>query len=464
MQPNGESYYYYFNPYNYCAVGAGEGWVTVENYQYYFVDYKCMKGKIVKTSSGYKYRFAGLWQRNQWVEYEGSWYYLQNDYTAATGFTWVRTVDGLTSACCLFGSDGKWMQDTSGLYHVGTDTYLVENGIRCEEAGLVYIDGYYYYFAANAKAVKNRTYWPSKTNGLLPVGPYKFDAQGRMVNPPAAPAPEEPKPDVPVVPDPKPEDPQPEEPKPVKDGVVNVGGALYYYKNDAIQYCAGLVQLEDGSYIYVRTNGQLAIGNYWVTNNNDLLPVAMYKFGVDGKMIIEGDEPEAPVQPETPVLKDGIVDVGGILYFYENGTIKYGAGLVRLEDGAYIYVRSNGMLAIGNYWVTNNNDLLPQQTYNFGADGKMVVETEEPEIPTEPKPEEPKPEDKNGVVEVNGKLYYYENNEIKYGAGLVRLEDGAYIYVRSNGQLAIGKYWITNHNNLLPEKEYVFGADGKLYL
>ena len=465
METDGQSYYYYFDPYTYAAVGAGEGWIEVEHYNYYFVDYKCMKGEVVKTSGGYKYRFAGSWQRNQWVEYQGGWYYIDHGYYAlADGLHWVRTIDGSSSACYLFGADGVWQQDVSGLYDIGEDTYLLENGVRQEEPGLVYINGYYYYFGANAKAVKNRTYWPSKTNGLLPMGPYQFDEQGRMVNPPVTPDPEPEQPDTPVVPD------EPEEEK--KNGVLMENGALYYYKDDVIQYAAGLVQLEDGSYIYVRSNGQLAIGNYWVTNHNGLLPLDVYTFGADGKMIVEGeepDEPDQPTEPEKPEVKNGIVSVHGILYYYENDMIKYCAGLVRLEDGAYIYVRSNGMLAIGKYWVTNHNGLLPMQEYIFGADGKLFIDTEEPDQPTKPSepsvPDTPvEPEVKNGIVEVGGKLYYYEDDAIKYGAGLVQLEDGAYIYVRSNGQLAIGKYWVTHHNGLLPEKEYVFGQDGKLYL
>lgn len=488
VDADGQSYYYYFDPYTYAAVGEDEGWITVENYEYYFVDYKCMKGKVVKTSKGYQYRFAGVWQRNQWVEQDGNWYYIERYYVAVTGgFAWARSIDGSSSACYLFGDDGVLRQDVTGLYHIGNDTYLVEEGVRVEEAGLVYIDGYYYYFAANAKAVKSRTYWPSKTNGLLPMGPYEFDDQGRMVNPPVTPEPE-----------PEPEEPEtpvePEEPEDTAlNGIVKVNGALYYYKNDVIQYAAGLVKLEDGNYIYVRSNGQLAIGNYWVTNSNDLLPVAMYTFGADGMMIIEGQEPdqgETPSEPETPEepvvpeVKNGIVEVNGILYFYENNVIKYCAGLVQLEDGSYIYVRSNGMLAIGSYWVTNNNGLLPQQLYTFGEDGKMINapgteepdqgETETPdegetETPDEGETETPvEPTVKNGIVDVNGTLYYYKDDAIQYAAGLLKLTDengvDFYIYVRSNGQLATGVYWPTSHNDLLPYKAYDFGTDGRLYL
>ena len=50
-----------------------------------------------------------------------------------------------------------------------------------------------------------------------------------------------------------------------------------------------------------------------------------------------------------------------------------GTGLVQLDDGSYIYVRSGANLAVGSYYVSKTNDLLPKGTYTFGEDGKMVV-------------------------------------------------------------------------------------------
>ena len=133
------------------------------------------------------------------------------------------------------------------------------------------------------------------------------------------------------------------------------------------------------------------------------------------------------------------------------------------------------MLALGNYWPTNHNDLLPYQGYDFGENGRLYLNSGEdtPETPDTPDtPETPEapvePAVKNGVVEVNGKLYYYENDAIKYNAGLLKFEDEEgktyYIYVRSNGLVATGVYWPTNHNDLLPYKGYDFGTDGRLYL
>ena len=50
-----------------------------------------------------------------------------------------------------------------------------------------------------------------------------------------------------------------------------------------------------------------------------------------------------------------------------------GSGLLQLEDGSYIYVRSGANLAVGRYYVTKNNDLLPSGYYEFDENGKMIV-------------------------------------------------------------------------------------------
>ena len=42
-------------------------------------------------------------------------------------------------------------------------------------------DGYYYYFCSTGKAVKNCTYWPTKTNGLMEAGKYTFAEDGKFV-------------------------------------------------------------------------------------------------------------------------------------------------------------------------------------------------------------------------------------------------------------------------------------------
>lgn len=140
----------------------------------------------------------------------------------------------------------------------------------------------------------------------------------------------------------------------------------------------------------------------------------------------------------TPV--NGIVDG----YYYVDGQIAYGAGLIEI-NGIYYYVRSNGQIVTDcQYWITNVNDTgVEPGLYEFDIDGWMheiYVETF------------------TGIKDG----YFYIEDAVAYGAGLMNY-NGGYIYVRSNGQLTTGKYWITNHNDMLSEGFYDFGEDGYYY-
>lgn len=164
----------------------------------------------------------------------------------------------------------------------------VKNGIVAENGSLYYyVDGvltgaglirlngdYYYVKTSNCEVVHGRSYWVTDTNGLLPAGPYTFDTDGKMINPPVV----DPTPD----PDPNPEPtPDPE----VKNGIVAENGSLYYYV-DGKPTAAGLIEI-DGNYYYVKSsNCEVVHGrSYWITLTNGLLPAGQYTFGADGKMV-----------------------------------------------------------------------------------------------------------------------------------------------------------------------------------
>ena len=85
----------------------------------------------------------------------------------------------------------------------------------------------------------------------------------------------------------------------------------------------------------------------------------------------EPDPEQPPVNPEEPEVKNGIVEEDGKLWWYVEGVKTYG-GLM-LIDGDYYYARTSGeILTNRTYWITKTNDLLPADSYTFGADGKMV--------------------------------------------------------------------------------------------
>ena len=319
--------------------------------------------------------------------------------------------------------NGIYRDNASCNYYYCVDGVIIANG-------LMKIDGNYYYArTSNGAFVCNRTYWITKTNGLLDAGTYTFDDAGRIIFP--------------------------EKPK---NGIVAENGSLYYYV-DGVLTGAGLIQIGN-DYYYVRTStGEVVHGrSYWVTDTNDLLPAGPYTFDTDGKMINPPVVDPNPDPDPTPDVKNGIVAENGSLYYYENGVLT-GAGLIQL-NGDYYYVKTSNCEVVHgrSYWITVTNGLLPTGQYTFDANGKMV---NPPIVTPDPDPS-PEPEVKKGIVAENGSLYYYENGVLT-GAGLIQL-NGDYYYVKtSNCEVVHGRsYWITVTNGLLPTGQYMFADNGKL--
>ena len=308
---------------------------------------------------------------------------------------------------------GELMQNTTAVYSVGIEgTYeyrYVVNGMIPWHVGLVYEYGYYYYFTGDTRFGGNRVVigdgYVSRNNtdfDMVVGGLYTFDWIGHMC---------------------------------MYEGVTEVDGVLRYYENARLMIGNGLTKVGD-NFIYVRSNGELIVGAEYYVPANDLgIAAGTYSFDENGFLV-------NPISSD----KNGVHAENGALYYYENGKIGYGKGLMAYNDG-YIYVRANGTLATGVYYITN----VPAELSRLFSMGQKVVFDENGYA-------EPV---KDGICEVNGELYYFRNNQIQYNAGLIEV-DGGYIYVRSNGKLAIGEYWPTNHNGLLPEGIYDFGANGIL--
>ncbi|MBR3692462.1 MAG: hypothetical protein IKL89_07185, partial [Clostridia bacterium] len=325
----------------------------------------------------------------------------------------------------------------SGIYTDSADgnIYYIENGVKVQNKGLVKVVNnghiHYYYFgcgvhdcseaakgvcAGEYAAQKNNRHWAENTNGLLLKGAYNFYADGVIEH----------LDDTSV------------------NGISEVGGKKYYFI-DGVKVHKGL--FKDGNdYYYARSNGELVVNaQYYISKVNDTgYAEGPYSFDAEGKMVMAN--------------ASGIVAEDGSLYYYENGVRTY-AGLIEISgtfngvtyDKDLIYVRTSGELAVDrNYWITKTNNLRPEMSYAFDADGKMVDAK------------------KNGIVAEDGALYYYENGVRAY-RGLMRYTgtasngvkyNNALIYVRSNGQLATGGYWTTKHNGLAKERLYQFDANG----
>ena len=320
--------------------------------------------------------------------------------------------DMVVSGVYTFGEDGKLCKNEGivDLRYYENYRLMIGNGLTKVGDNFIYVD------SKGALIVDAEFYVPANELGVA-SGLYTFDENGYLVNPVST----------------------------DKDGVYYENGAWYYYENGKLACGKGLISVDTiwhgenaenaySGYIYVRSSGVLATGTYYITNvSNDVS--GLFTMGMK-VLFDENGIADAP--------KNGIIDVDGTLYYYEQGSIRYSAGLIE-HNGGWIYVRSSGKVATGAYWITNTNGHMDAGMYEFGADGYMIITDVE-----------------DGIVPENGVLYYYLDGKKQYGTGLVQLEDGSYIYVRTNGELATGFYWITNHKGLLPEGMYEFSEDGIL--
>lgn len=416
-------------------------------------------------------------QKTGWTEIDGNYYYLDPETgAAATGIKFVPYKDGYgpnaedltdspayteagydTKSYFIFDANGVFQADTNGFVDFDGETKWAVNGELPWHVGLV-TDGTDYYYFARSGMVAGQDYYVVRTNDLpFAVGTYTFDADGKMI---------------------------------VYDGIVDIDGTLYYYVNGVKTY-AGLI-LIGNDYYYVRSSGQLAVDcDYYVVKTNDLLPVAKYHFDEEGKLVKDGiyrdsdgvlryyklgkpyyaglieidgnyyyvtrtgelaverhyvvvtndimpmswhDFDENGVMTDY-VAKNGIVAEDDGLYYYENG-VKVYRGLFEL-NGDYYYANSSGKIVTGRYYVVKHNDLVEMAYYEFDNEGKMINATIGGNL-------------KNGIIrDEDDVLRYYVDGALNY-AGLIEV-DGNLYYVRSNGELAIGRYYVVKHNGLLSD-------------
>ena len=351
-----------------------------------------------------------------------------------------------------FGPDGKMLQ---GIVEKDGVLYYYEMGMPYA-AGLVCVDGDYY-FARGEKGeiIVNQSYYVWQGNGIIPESTREFGPDGKMLN-----------------------------------GIIEKDGVLYYYEM-GMPYAAGLVCV-DGDYYFARgSNGEIITNQtYFVWQGNGIIPESDREFGPDGKML------------------DGIVDKNGTLCYYEMGQPKM-AGLICI-DGDYYFARgTNGELVVNQkYYTWKTNDLLPEATREFGPDGKMLdgivdkdgtlcyYEMGQPKmaglicidgdyyfargtsgelvvnqkyytwktnglLPETTREFGPDGKMLDGIVEKDGKRFYYEDGKPSI-AGLICIDGDYYFAHGKNGELATGKQYVWKTNGIMPEGNYEFDKDGKM--
>ena len=351
---NGHNLYYYFDVdgkavKNVLPDGGKDFWIPAEKtngllpeWGYYFDENGVIphdeqfQNGIVEEGGVKYYYIDGIRVHMGMFKLDGSFYYAKSDGALIVNRTYYceRMSDsGLPEGTYSFDADGKLK---NGIVAENDSLYYYLNG-ALHYAGLIEIDGSYYYVRTSGEVVHGRSHWITKTNGLMSERSYQFAEDGRMIDP--------------------------EIKDTGKDGIVQENDSLYYYR-DGVRYYAGLIEI-DGSYYYVRTNGEVVHGrSYWITKTNGLMGERSYQFAEDGKMI----------NPEIKdTSKDGIVQEDGSLYYYRDG-VRYYAGLIEI-DGSYYYVRTSGEVVYGrNYWITKTNGLMPEKSYTFDDNGRMTVD------------------------------------------------------------------------------------------
>ena len=300
-----------------------------------------------------RYYVDGAIQKGSGVVYvDGNYYYVNGSGVVISGRDYAITktnnmsytkADGtavpfVAQKTYSFDENGVMLLN-DGFVDVGSVTYYYQNGAKTY-AGLIKVGEDYYYVKSDCTVVKDRSYYVSKTNGLMAAGSYVFDADGKMVVP--------------------------------NDGGFtgfkeDSDGVLRYYKKDILQKNLGLIQV-DGNFYYINGSG-VVINNcdYALSNTNGL------SFTKNDGSVAQFQSGKVYTFDKNGVLQlfDGITEIGGKKFYYVDAVKTY-AGLIQI-DGDFYYVKSNCELVVNSsYYVSKTNGLKPAGQYSFDANGKMI--------------------------------------------------------------------------------------------
>ena len=221
------------------------------------------KNGIVKDDDGVlryyvngKVTYVGL------IEIDGDFYYVRSSGEVVTDCVyWITWTHGLKEAgYYTFDESGKLTgTPKNGIVEEDGILHYYVNG-KLTYAGLIQIDGDYYYVNSKCEVVRDCDYYITWTHDLKPQGRYHFDADGKLTG----------------------------EVAPLKNGIYEEDGSLYFYRNGERTY-AGLIQI-DGDYYYVRSTCEVVHDrSYYVYWTHGLMPEGYYNFDSAGRMILDSE-------------------------------------------------------------------------------------------------------------------------------------------------------------------------------
>ena len=291
---DGEDLYYYVD-----GIKAPAGMIKIGD-DYYYAN---SKGKLIVNQTYYCSRMNGLMEEGTYAfdaagklipgatdkngivrDDDGVLRYYVNGKVTYVGlikidgdFYYVRSSGEVVAGCVYYITWTHGLKDP-GYYTFDKNGKLIgapKNGIVKDEdgvlryyvngkltyAGLIEINGDYYYVNSKCEVVHDCDYYITWTHDLKPQGRYHFDADGKMT----------------------------EKVAPLKNGIYEEDGSLYYYRNGERTY-AGLIEI-DGDYYYVRSNCEVVHGcRYYVYWTHGLVQEGYYNFDSTGRMILDSKD------------------------------------------------------------------------------------------------------------------------------------------------------------------------------
>lgn len=219
-----------------------------------------LRDGLIESGENTYYYVKGAKTYGGLVQMGENYYYINSSCMMVKGreYTISKTNGLLPSGTYEFDANGRLIQKDTTLNGIvkedGTWYYYVD-GIKTY-AGLIQIDGDYYYVNSNFEVVHDCDYYISKTNGLLSQETYTFDSEGRL-----------------QIPDRE------------LNGIVKEADGTWYYYIEGIKTYAGLIEM-DGAYYYVNSACQVIHNrSYFISKTNGILPNATYQFDEEGRLI-----------------------------------------------------------------------------------------------------------------------------------------------------------------------------------
>ena len=162
-----EAGYYTFDENGKLTGTPKNGIVEEDGVLHYYVNGKLTYAGLIKIGDDYYYYVNSKCEVVRDCDYYISW-----------------THDLLPQGKYHFDADGKLTGSVAplknGIYEEDGSLYFYRNGERAY-AGLIQIDGDYYYVRSTCEVVHDRSYYVYWTHGLMPEGYYNFDSAGRMI-------------------------------------------------------------------------------------------------------------------------------------------------------------------------------------------------------------------------------------------------------------------------------------------